>query len=165
MNIKEKKVNYKKIFNIIGYIIIVLSFIFVINSFRKLDINLLKENINIFWIPWLAVLILIYSLTVFLYSVSWKYIIKIYSDVKLSLNFISSIYMRANVAKYIPGNVFHFAGRHLIVREKGVKDKDLVFSNLLEILFLILFSALIILIGFIFGIINIPNVIKEKINI
>lgn len=165
MKEKNKKLNYKNILNIIGYIIVVLSFLYIINSFRKLDINLLKENINFFWIPWITILIIVYAVTVFLYSLSWKYIIEIFSEVKLSIRFISSIYLKANVAKYLPGNVFHFAGRHMLVRKKGVKDKDLVFSNIMEIICLLIFSGIIIFIGFVSGIITIPEIIKEKINL
>ena len=162
---KEKKTKFKKIIKIFGYIIVILSFVFIINSFRKLDIGLIKQNIDIYWVPWLLFLIFLYSFVVFIYSIAWKYIVEMLSGAKLNIYLIASIYLKANIAKYLPGNVFHFAGRHYLVRKEGVSNKALLLSNGMEIFFLIMISLLIIVVGFFTKLIKIPEIVKEKINI
>lgn len=47
------------------------------------------------------------------------------------------------IAKYIPGNIFHFAGRHSLANQKGVLHVHLFFAAALEIFF-VFFSAILI---------------------
>ncbi len=43
-----------------------------------------------------------------------------------------SIYARSQIGKYLPGNVFHFAGRHLMGRELGVSHSTLAGATVFE---------------------------------
>lgn len=43
-----------------------------------------------------------------------------------------SIYARSQIGKYLPGNVFHFAGRHLMGRDLGVSHSALAGATFLE---------------------------------
>jgi len=44
---------------------------------------------------------------------------------------INSIYIKANIGKYLPGNVFHFAGRNLLGKQYNLDQKALLGSTLL----------------------------------
>lgn len=44
---------------------------------------------------------------------------------------INSIYIKANIGKYLPGNVFHFAGRNLLGKQFDLDQKALLGSTLL----------------------------------
>jgi len=44
---------------------------------------------------------------------------------------INSIYIKANIGKYLPGNVFHFAGRNLLGKQFKLDQKALLGSTLL----------------------------------
>jgi hypothetical protein len=53
------------------------------------------------------------------------------------------LYGVTQIAKYIPGNIFHFAGRHTLANQKGVLHVHLFLAAALEIFF-VLFSAILI---------------------
>ena len=44
---------------------------------------------------------------------------------------INSIYIKANIGKYLPGNIFHFAGRNLLGKQFNLDQKALLGSTLL----------------------------------
>jgi glycosyltransferase 2 family protein len=57
------------------------------------------------------------------------------------------IYGKTQIAKYIPGNIFHFAGRHVLASKEGVPHSLLVAAATLEILMLLLAATLISLLA------------------
>ena len=59
----------------------------------------------------------------------------------LSWGRIWRLYARTQIAKYLPGNVFHFAARHIAAREEGAKDAVLAIAAGLEIGMLLLSAA------------------------
>jgi glycosyltransferase 2 family protein len=58
-----------------------------------------------------------------------------------------SLYGKTQIAKYIPGNVFHIVGRHVLARQSRIAHKALLLAAILEIIFLILGAALISLLA------------------
>jgi glycosyltransferase 2 family protein len=52
------------------------------------------------------------------------------------------IYGRTQIAKYIPGNVFHFAGRHLLGRNAGARHAQLVAAATGEIVMTLIAAGL-----------------------
>ena len=56
-----------------------------------------------------------------------------------------AIYGRTQIAKYLPGNVFHFAGRQILGRRLGHSQTDLATASLLETGELVLVAALMAL--------------------
>lgn len=159
-----KKSNIKSLTKIAGLILVILSFVFIIYSFTKVDYNLIVKNFHFSWIPLIFTLIILYSVIVIVYAVGWKLILNVCTKVKLSFRFIIGLYMRANIAKYLPGNVFHFAGRHVMLREKKVSHEALLFSNGFEIAMLILTSTAVVGVSIITGIIDIPEKVKTLID-
>lgn len=156
---------FKQLLNYVSYILVILSFIYIYFTFRKMDIESLLYNIKYYWIFVILALSIFFALIVILYSIAWKFVILIFSNIKIKLKELIIVYLKANIAKYLPGNVFHFAGRHLFLRNKGISDKSLILSNSFEIIYLIFMSLMIILSGIIFKIINIPGYLLKKINI
>ena len=57
------------------------------------------------------------------------------------------IYGKTQIAKYIPGNIFHFAGRHVLLAKEGVPHSLLVAAATLEILMLLLAAGVISLLA------------------
>ncbi len=56
-----------------------------------------------------------------------------------------AVYGRTQIAKYLPGNVFHFAGRQILGRRLGHSQADLATASLLETGELVLVAALMAL--------------------
>jgi uncharacterized membrane protein YbhN (UPF0104 family) len=59
-----------------------------------------------------------------------------------------AVYGRTQIAKYIPGNVFHLPSRHLLGYQAGFKHPALVGAAIYEIIGLVISAGLIALIGF-----------------
>ena len=57
------------------------------------------------------------------------------------------IYGKTQIAKYIPGNIFHFAGRHVLAAKQGVSHSLLVAAATIEIVMLLLASGFISLLA------------------
>lgn len=96
---------------------------------------------------WLFVIIfaILYGLAGILLSYGWLFLLQA-QDIKsctLSWQEAWSLYGKTQIAKYIPGNVFHIAGRHALANQKGISHSQLVVAATLEI-FLVLVAAGII---------------------
>lgn len=68
------------------------------------------------------------------------------------------VYGKTQIAKYIPGNVFHIAGRHAVAHEKGAAHSSLLTAAILEVFLMIASAGLISLFaaGGILRILEIP---------
>lgn len=74
---------------------------------------------------------------------------------KISISLCNSIYGKSQIAKYVPGNIFHFLGRHMLGNQAGVNHVVLTGATIYEILGLVSISSLIGLSGMIiFGLGN-----------
>lgn len=161
----EKKLKIKKISRVLGAALVIGSVVFIIFSLIEVDYSAVKKQLSYEWIFLSLTLAILYSLTVVICAVAWNEALKIASPIVVPLKSVTRLYMKANAAKYIPGNVFHFAGRHLLVGEKGVSHKALLFSNTLEIGLMILTSGLIASAGIFTGSAKILRRVASFINL
>lgn len=132
-----------KIIKYTGYIITIIAFIFIGKSFlsMNLDVKYIKN-------PFSAVIFVIlmsigYAVTVYISSYAWKSILEFINKGHIPFKDITGVYVKSNIAKYLPGNVMHFAGRNLLAARLGFKQLDITFCTILEIIMLI-FTAVII---------------------
>ena len=131
------------IINIFKLIVILLSFWFIGN---KIYLNLdwfLELNFGFGKIILIFFAITIYSLSQFILSLAWRNLLLICGHKNISKNTCNLIYGKTQIAKYIPGNVFHFVGRHLLGLKEGINSAVLTGSAIYEILGLISSSLVI----------------------
>lgn len=88
-----------------------------------------------------------YGLSCFLLAASWLRILRRWGQDGASARLCFAIYARTQLAKYIPGNVFHFIGRHALGHRLGFEHAPMVCAALLENVGLILAAALWALVG------------------
>lgn len=81
---------------------------------------------------------------------AWSMFIKELSDQAFSFKQVASIYGRTQLAKYIPGNVFHFVTRHLDTSKLGIRHTDLFNGAFFEMTGLLLSSSLLSVAGLFF---------------
>ena len=86
---------------------------------------------------------IIYGLSEFLLSFAWKRLLMLCGHKSISLGLCNSIYGKSQIAKYIPGNVFHIIGRHVLGSQAGVKHIVLNGAAIYEILGLLFISLII----------------------
>lgn len=83
------------------------------------------------WWPFVACL-LAYGATTLLMARGWFELLRALGERALPWSQAWRIQGRSQIAKYLPGNVLHFAGRQLFGREAGVAHGVLAMSSLLE---------------------------------
>lgn len=142
----ELKQDSKKLFKngkIIGIVLMIISLAFIAREITKIDFRSIELQD-----PWVALwMILLFSCiqitTVFLNGWVYKLILEFFHGGRLSAKQVFKVYAKANVGKYLPGNVMHFAGRNLLGSRLGWKHSDILISTLLEIMFAFASSCII----------------------
>jgi uncharacterized membrane protein YbhN (UPF0104 family) len=74
----------------------------------------------------------IYGISCFLLAHAWHLLLALFGGYGISSKTSLWIYARSHIARYIPGNVLHIAGRHLLGREVGLSHETLVLALLGE---------------------------------
>jgi len=93
---------------------------------------------------------IVYCLSNYLLSINWRRLFRLFNVKNITNQQSNSIYAKSQIAKYIPGNVAHIAGRHFLLRQLGVNHSTLVTSAAYEMLGLSVCATSIIVIGILF---------------
>lgn len=90
----------------------------------------------------------VYSITGVLLAASWFQLLHLFGKPGISFQHSFKIYARSQIAKYIPGNVFQFAARHVSGRHYGIGHGPLMASMMYEIVGIAWAAGLLGLTGF-----------------
>jgi uncharacterized membrane protein YbhN (UPF0104 family) len=93
---------------------------------------------------WLALGALAYAALTVVLAAAWWWLCRLYAQQPRLLT-AYTIWARSQIAKYLPGNVFHYVGRQLLGRRAGLSHATLVGSAILETVSLILAATLLAL--------------------
>ena len=89
----------------------------------------------------------IYSLSFCLMGIAWHHMLgQLEPKVKLPVSYW--IFSRTQIGKYIPGNLFHFAGRQLLGNMCGIPHHTLIAVSTAEFFFQVFSAAMVACIGF-----------------
>ena len=145
-----------KLLKIFKIVIIILSFWFIGEKFWEHRNWLQTSALNYELMIVIFTCSIIYGLSEFLLSFAWRRLLKICGHKDISTKVCNRIYGKSQIAKYIPGNVFHVVGRHILGSQAGIKNIVLAGATIYEILGLISVSLIIGFSGMIvFGLNNI----------
>lgn len=127
----------KTVITVLGRLLAVLSIVFVIYSLYKIDIDW-----SYFSHPYVIFLdVLGLSLLVVLYSYINAYIWKLYLDffsgVHTPAYEVIIIYLKSNIAKYLPGNVIQYVGRNMLGKKLEIGQKSIVMATVAELVSLV----------------------------
>jgi uncharacterized membrane protein YbhN (UPF0104 family) len=87
---------------------------------------------------------IIYALLVVLIAIAWGWFLRAFGVVATWPEIIL-VYGRANLAKYIPGNVFEFAGRQLMGNDRHWSNFAVLCATIFEILIIVFAAAIVTL--------------------
>jgi uncharacterized membrane protein YbhN (UPF0104 family) len=126
-----------KVLKIAGYIITIIAFVFIIKTVisMKLDLTQIKNPITA--VIWLVIISIGFCAIVFISAFAWKMILEFINNSKILFKVLLPVYVKANIGKYLPGNVMHFAGRNIMAGRLGFKQLDIAFSSVVEIIALV----------------------------
>lgn len=134
---KDKKSLIKKGIKIVGKLIFVLSLVFVARAVYVLGFDFGSvEN----WPAFLAVTFLcalVKCVTVYISGSSWYGWLSFFSGKKGQLKEGLCVYAKANIGKYLPGNVMHYVERNLFADKLGISQKKLAASSIFEVFSLV----------------------------
>jgi len=74
----------------------------------------------------------VYALSSFCLSFAWFNLLKLFGQPQVSGYVCLSMYSRTQIAKYIPGNIFHLAGRHVFANRLCLSQASITGANLYE---------------------------------
>ena len=92
----------------------------------------LLPALNAASIGMVAFTVLLYSLLNFLLAFIWARFVIAASGGSVPVRFLIGIYLRSGIVKYLPGNIFHLAGRHILAGRAGVGQGSVLVSNIFE---------------------------------
>ena len=147
----------KKVTEIFGYALTVLSLAYIVYLLVNIDFSELQIN-N----PTLSLLLILAfgafaSVSIIIGAYSWKLILEFINGAPVATKDVYRVYLNANIAKYLPGNVMHYAGRNYLGSKLGWKNTEMAFSSLLEYLFGFGLTGVIIVLFALVGLVNLPQ--------
>ncbi|WP_242984729.1 hypothetical protein [Clostridium taeniosporum] len=118
----------------------------------EFDWNILKDKMGIF-----CMLTVISAISILLVTNAWANILNFIEYKDVSKSTLSSVYIKANIAKYLPGNVMNLIGRNVMAGKLGFKQTNITISTIIEIIF---FAFTTIILSLIFSIHKIKYIIS-----
>ena len=121
-----------QIIRILGLACLAASLFFLVRRILSLqiDFSALMTPTNIAMLstmPFLTVIVILSN------SYCWRMFLRLFTDRSISTGETFYAYAKANVMKYLPGNVGHYAGRQMYGSMLGVSQVHLVIASLMEI--------------------------------
>ncbi len=128
-----------------GYLLVALSLAYLAYKLSQIGLMGLSQFLNGKALAVLSGLVILYSLMNLLLASNWMRLVRMLSRDAAVPKPLYRIYLQSVTAKYLPGNIFHIAGRHLLARDLPVPQATLLRANAAEILFIMSAAGLILL--------------------
>ena len=131
MQISIQKI--KKCFTVLGKILAALCIVFLIYSLYKINIDwsyFTHPYIIFLGILGLSLLVVLYS---YINAYIWKLYLDFFSGVHNPTYEVIIIYLKSNIAKYLPGNVIQYVGRNVLGKKLGIGQKNIVMATVAEL--------------------------------
>lgn len=133
-----------------GLVIVVLSLVFLANRLIQTGVWDLAKAHGPALLAGIVAAAAGYGAASFLLSVAWVRIIRWCGQGDVPWTVGIALYGRTQIAKYLPGNVFHFVGRHVAGRRLGFDHIAMVWAALSEAAGLVSVAAALGMIGALF---------------
>jgi uncharacterized membrane protein YbhN (UPF0104 family) len=133
----------KRVATYLGRVLAFASFLYLAFVISRLDLSKLYPLFEWSWIVKILFLSALFALSYLLNAFAWRDILEFLTKRELDSRVIR-VYLETVVYKYLPGNVFHFLGRHSLSKTFDLPHKSILLTNSLEVLSLLV-SVLILL--------------------
>jgi len=123
----------KKYYKLIGTLITVVAFVFVIKKIVTMDVDWSMfasgKPLGI-----IAGCVLVQTAIIFFMSTPWVQFVRILSGKRIAMKDALPVYTKCNLMKYVPGNVFQYVGRNQLAADLHISHVDVACATVLEIL-------------------------------
>jgi uncharacterized membrane protein YbhN (UPF0104 family) len=127
-----KNIRWKPILNWAGFATGIVGVIFVAIKLWHYSDDIRFSSLSLLTLVLLLGLSLAYGCANLLISIAWRDLL-LYFGVQVNLKWAIQTYGVSQIAKYIPGNIFQFAGRQAIGQSANIPAKALIKSSFWEI--------------------------------
>ncbi|MDY0921848.1 hypothetical protein [Leclercia sp. CFBP8987] len=138
------KNNLRKALNIAGSVIAVLSVLFVVHRIMAYWAQIPEDTFTLKLLSLILILAGIYGAANIILASAWR-ILMVGLEQSITSRIATRIYGLTQLAKYVPGNIFQFAGRQFLAMSHGFSGKAIAKSTFLELLLLVLTGAAFVL--------------------
>ncbi len=121
-----------KVVKVFGFLLMVVSLAFLIRRMLLLAIKP-NEILTIQNLAFLVILPIFSVLAIFINSYCWRSNLTVFTKTPIFAINTFPVYAKANIMKYLPGNVGHYVGRQFFGRSMGVDQLDLAVASFMEI--------------------------------
>jgi len=120
-----------KVVRILGNLLMCIALIYTIKKLisYEVDLSIIKEPISIIII---LISVCIYIINVILGCWPWRAVVSEVAKEKVPFMEIALIYTKANIYKYVPGNVFQYVGRNELATKRDLKHSDVALSTIID---------------------------------
>ncbi len=134
----------KKILKHAGNILTLLALCLICRRLVQMDIDFayLFHGVKSLY---LLLFVLLYTINMLLIAWPWRVIIEILEKKKIPFLSVQSVMCKANLMKYIPGNIFQYVGRNEIAALYHLDHKKIALSTVLDVLTGVLSNIILIL--------------------
>lgn len=145
----------RKYLKIIGFFLVILSFIFIGRLLMKMELGRVADRLSGELFLLLLGAAFFYTIPLTLLAFNWCSLLGIFSHLKVRLKAGMPLYLKTSIAKYLPSNLMHFAGRHLLTKE-GHSNSSLLAANMGELLMLLATAFGVVASAYLGGVLTIP---------
>src|SRR6267143_6366547 len=136
----------KKTISVVGAIVALLSVAFLVSQLIQHLTEIPSFNVNLASCLIILVAVLVFGVEFALGVIAWVILLR-GGSIALPFKQAYSIMGKAQIAKYLPGNVFHFFGRITVGNRAGLPAEAIVLSMGVETIIVAVTAAGISLIG------------------
>jgi len=130
----------------IGGLLTLISFVFLIAKIWEFKTQLVQQVQLDQTFYSISVAACFYCITCILIASAWYHFIHSL-NVSATFSSIYKIYSRTQIARYLPGNVFHFAGRQIMGRSINISQGDILMASIFECVLLAAAAFMLIVLG------------------
>ena len=146
-NNQSRNVWIKRVIIWLGYAILFACVGFLLLRIWEIRKSLSFESLGLETLVLIVLCGVSFTISQFLLSTAWRFLLMWWGVRDLSVAWCHSIYGRTQIAKYLPGNVFHFASRQVAGKYCTGSQAAIAGASLYEILGLLITSGLMALAG------------------
>lgn len=136
---------------------VVASALFLVGAFRESWSELAKIASYEGIYGTVLLLSIAYACSYFLLAVAWHRMLRHISPTDIPFAKSAYVYCLANIAKYVPGSIFHFAGRQILGARAGLRQADIARATILELVANLVAVATIIVVASPLGLKLLPD--------
>lgn len=145
------------VYKFLGYVLTVLAFYYVYLQLSTYNLDKIFANVDFLFFIYFLLLVLAGSLLIIIPALCWKIILEFISKKSISTAQVFQIYIKTNIAKYLPGNVLHYVGRNVLGSKLGWTHRQLALSTIIETGFSIIIPSIILVLLFLLNLFRIPS--------